>query len=466
MRTIIKNATIVNERQNFVGSVVVENGIITDICPIDTPTASLLTYDESASQVIDATGKYLIPGVIDDHVHFRQPGQTHKGDITTESRAAAAGGVTSYMDMPNTIPATTSIKLLEEKFRMAAEASRVNYSFFFGGTKKNVSEIALLDPTKVCGVKIYMDNDSLGKKPEKQDRTIRQIMETSPVLVMVHCEDRNTIQANIKALKKRFKGQNDFPVRYHSRICDVDACFNAVERAVNIARETGARLHLAQVSSKKELSLLSSLNSLNNNTTPSHHGETTKRITSEACIANLMFDTEDYDWLGPRIKTDPAVKSRDDRDALRSALSLGLIDVVSSDHAPHLLSDKVGGALRAASGIPLIQVALVSMLELVDKGVLTIGRLVELMCHNPARLYGIDRRGFIRKGYHADLVLLDPEAYWQGRECQAFTKCGWTPMDEHTFKWKVISTWVNGEKVFDNGNINDDVRGKRLVFLV
>lgn len=447
MKTIIKNALIINDGETFKGYVVAEGNFITKV---GRGRCGVTAGDDD--KVVDAEGLYLIPGVIDDHVHFREPGLTTKGDIDSESRAAAAGGVTSYMDMPNTVPATTKIGLLEDKFRMAAEKSHVNYSFFYGGTKSNIDTLRHLDPKHVCGVKVYMDDDSLGKSAQKQDKTLRSIMEQSPVLVMVHCEDRTTIRENIKQLRKRFKGQNDFPVRYHSRICNVDACFNATLRAVMLARETGARLHVAQVSSEKELWLFQNA--------PIEE----KRITSEVCIANLMFHTEDYDFLGPRIKTDPAVKSKENRDALRKAMTYGLVDLVSSDHAPHLLTDKVGGALNAASGMPMIQVSLVSMLELADKEILPLEKVVELMCHNPARLYRIDRRGYIKEGYYADMVLVDPEAYWQVRGSNYYCKCGWSPMDEHTFKWCVKSTYVNGRLIFHDGNIVDETKGLPLVF--
>lgn len=447
MKTIIKNATIVNEGESFKGFVICEAGFFTKV-----GKGRLTIQPDEDDIVVDAEGLFLIPGVIDDHVHFREPGLTAKGDIDSESRAAAAGGVTSYMDMPNTVPATTSIVLLEDKFRRAAEKSHVNYSFFYGGTKSNIETLRNLDPSHVCGVKVYMDNDSLGKTAKKQDSTLKKIMEQSPVLVMVHCEDRTTIKENTKQLMKRFKGQNDFPVRYHSRICNVDACFNATLRAVLLARETGARVHVAQVSSEKELWLFQNA--------PLEE----KKITAEVCITNLMFHTEDYDFLGPRIKTDPAVKSIEDRDSLRKGMTYGLIDVVSSDHAPHLLSDKVGGALHAASGMPMIQVSLVSMLELSDKGVLPIEKVVELMCHNPAKLYHIDRRGYIKSGFYADMVLIDPEAYWQVRGSNYYCKCGWNPMDEHTFKWRVKSTYVNGNLIFHDGDIVDETKGMALVF--
>ncbi|MCQ2095244.1 MAG: amidohydrolase family protein [Bacteroidaceae bacterium] len=447
MRTIIINATIVNEGETFKGFVVSDGSFITKVgrgrCDI---------MPSEGDEVVEADGLYLLPGVIDSQVHFREPGLTSKGDIDSESRAAAAGGVTSFMDNPTTVPATTSIVLLEDKFRLAAEKSHVNYSFYYGGTKSNIDTLKNLDPAHVCGVKVYMDDDSLGKSASRQDKTLKKIMEQSPVLVVVHCEDRTTIKDNIKQLMKRFKGQNDFPVRYHSRICNVDACFNATLRAVLIARETGARLHVAQISSEKELWLFQ-------NATLEE-----KRITAQVCVANLMFHTEDYDFLGPRIKTDPAVKSLEDRDSLRKGMIYGLVDLVSSDHAPHLLSDKIGGALHAASGMPMIQVSLVSMLELSDKGVLPVDKVVELMCHNPARLYNIDRRGFIREGYYADMVLVDPEAYWQVRGTKYYCKCGWNPMDEHTFKWRVKSTYVNGNLIFHNGDIVNETKGMALVF--
>ncbi|MCQ2076684.1 MAG: dihydroorotase [Bacteroidaceae bacterium] len=447
MRTIIKNATIVNEGKEFIGYVVIEDEFI---ARVQKGRYSQLENDDDI--IIDAEGLYLIPGVIDDHVHFREPGLETKGTISTESRAAVAGGITSYMDMPNTQPATTTLQRLEDKIKIAERDSIANYSFFFGGTKKNIDLLKHLDPHTVCGVKVYMDDDSLGKNPEKQDKTLRTILEKSPVLVMVHCEDRKTIKDNTKVLMKRFKGQNDFPARYHSRICNDEACFNATMRAVLLAKETGARMHVAQISSEKELWLFQN--------TPLDE----KNITAEACIANLMFCNEDYDWLGTQIKTDPAVKTPEDREALRKGISFGLIDLVASDHAPHLLKEKIGGALKAASGMPLLQVSLASMLELTDKGVLGVDKVVELMCHNPAILYRIDRRGFIKKGYYADLVLLDPEAYWKVKESICYSKCGWSPMNEHTFKWKVRSTFVNGKLAFDNNEIKEDVRGKALVF--
>ena len=402
--------------------------------------------------VIDASGMYLFPGVIDCHVHFREPGYTYKADIESESRTAAAGGVTSYMEMPNTNPPTTTLELLEEKYDIARKNSRVNYSFFFGATNDNIDLLRQLDPHRVPGVKVFMGS-STGNLLVDDSNAMRRIFETSPLRIVAHCEDNNIIEQNIKAFKRKYKGQNDFPVRYHSRIRSVEACYEAASKAVELARQTGARLHVAHVSSERELELFDS------------KPLAEKQITAEACIAHLMFTTEDYDQLGTKIKCNPAVKTPEDQAALRDALTDGRIDIVATDHAPHLLDEKVGGALRAMSGMPLVQFSLVSMLELVDKGVLPLQHVPTLMSHNPAALYNIDRRGFIRPGYYADLVIVDPNANWQVAEGRYYTKCGWTPMDERTFKWKVVRTLVNGVTAYSNGIVIDGIRGKELKFI-
>lgn len=444
MKTIIRNATIVNEGRKFVGSVVIEDEMIQTVIEGDDSTQ---TYDNE----IDATGLYLFPGVIDDHVHFREPGLTHKADIASESRTAAAGGVTSYMEMPNTNPQTTTLPLLEQKFELAREKSRVNYSFFFGATNDNVPLLQQLDPHRVPGVKVFMGSSTGNMLVDRED-ALRRIFETSPLMLMAHCEDTATINQNIAQFKKKYKGQNDFPVRYHSRIRSVEACWKSTSLTVQLAKETGARLHVAHVSSARELELFDS------------KPLAEKNITAEAVIAHLMFSTEDYDRLGTKIKCNPAIKTPADRDALRSALTNGLIDVVATDHAPHLLDEKEGGALKAASGMPMVQFSLVSMLQLCEEGVLPIERIPQLMSHNPALLYAIDRRGFIRPGYYADLVLVNPEANWQVLSGRYYTKCGWTPMDERTFKWKVVRTFVNGRTAYSDGIVVDGVRGKELVF--
>jgi dihydroorotase len=434
----------VNEGEKFIGSVVIEDEMIQEVLKGDDTTQS---YDTE----IDATGLYLFPGVIDDHVHFREPGMTHKADIASESRTAAAGGVTSYMEMPNTNPPTTTLDRLEEKFQIAAEKSRVNYSFYFGATNDNVETLQVLDRRRVPGVKVFMGS-STGNMLVDREESLYRIFATSPLLLMAHCESTSIIEANIRAFKKKYKGQNDFPVRYHSRIRSVEACYESSSLAVQMAKDTGARLHIAHVSTARELQLFE------------RKPIEEKKITAEAVIAHLMFSTEDYDTLGTRIKCNPAVKTPEDRAALREALTNGLIDVVATDHAPHLENEKLGGALRAVSGMPMIQFSLVSMLELNEMGVLPIERIPDLMAHNPAKLFHIEKRGFIRPGYYADLVLVDPEANWQVREGRYYTKCGWTPMDERFFKWRVCRTIINGITAYCDGIVVDGVRGKELRF--
>lgn len=446
MLTIFNNATIVNEGRQWLGAIVVDGEIIADI--LDAPMENTEAFD----QVVDATGLYLLPGVIDEHVHFREPGLTQKADLVSESRTAAAGGVTSFMDMPNTVPQTVTLPLLEEKFKLGEEKSRVNYSFYFGATNENLDLIPQLDPHYVPGVKLFMGS-STGNMLVDDREVLFKLFRTSPLLIMTHCEDTAIINQNIAEFRKRYKGQNDFPVRYHSRIRSVEACYASTSKAVELAKMTGARLHVAHVSSARELTLFDTETPLEQ-----------KRITAEAVIAHLMFSSEDYDHLGAKIKCNPSVKTLEDREALRDALMTGAIDVVATDHAPHLLREKEGGALRAASGMPMVQFSLVSMLELSDQGYLPVERVVELMCHNPARLFHIHRRGFIRKGYYADLVLVDPTANWQVLSGRYFTKCGWTPMDEHTFKWRVTRTVVNGRTVFADGIVVDGVRGQALEF--
>lgn len=444
MRTIIRNATIVNEGRAFVGSVTIEDEMIQQVLEGDDSSQA---YDTE----IDATGLYLFPGVIDDHVHFREPGMTYKADIASESRTAAAGGVTSYMEMPNTNPHITTIKLLEDKFHRAAAHSRVNYSFFFGATNNNIDTLQQLDLQRVPGVKVFMGS-STGNMLVDREEALRKLFATSPLLLMAHCEDTNIINENIRAFKKQYKGQNDFPVRYHSRIRSTEACYASSSLAVQLAKETNARLHIAHISTAKELELFENK--------PIEE----KRITAEAVIAHLMFSTEDYDRLGALIKCNPAIKTTEDKAALRAALTNGLIDVVATDHAPHLLNEKQGGALKAMSGMPMIQFSLVSMLEMSDEGVLPVERIPVLMSHNPAKLFRIEKRGFIRPGYYADLVLVDPNGNWQVKKGRYYTKCGWTPMDERTFKWKVRRTIVNGMTAYSDGIVVDGVRGKELRF--
>lgn len=445
MKTIIRNATIVNEGRLFNGSVTIEDEVIQQIIENGDDTSQ--AYDLE----IDATGLYLFPGVIDDHVHFREPGLTHKADIASESRTAAAGGVTSYMDMPNTVPQTTSIQLLEDKFALARNSSRINYSFFIGATNDNLDTIMRVDRNRVPGVKVFMGS-STGNMLVDNEQSLHQLFSASPLLLMAHCEDTSIINHNISEFKKKYRGQNDFPVRYHSRIRNVEACYASSSLAVQLAKDTGARLHIAHISSAKELGLF-------------EKGPVeSKKITAEAVIAHLMFSTEDYDTLGTHIKCNPSVKTPEDRAALREGLTNGIIDVVATDHAPHLLNEKQGGALKAASGMPMVQFSLVSMLELADEGILPIERIPDLMSHNPSKLFNIDRRGFIRPGYYADFTLVEPNHCWQVREGRYYTKCGWTPMDEHVFKWRVRRTLINGLTVYSDGIVVDGMRGKELKF--
>lgn len=446
MLTIINNATVVNEGRQFTGAVIIDGDRIIDV--LERPLAQLETFDS----VIDGTGLYLLPGVIDDHVHFREPGYTYKADIATESRTAAAGGVTSYMEMPNTNPQTTTLEALEQKWQLGEQKSRVNYAFYFGATNDNADLLPALDRGRVPGVKVFMGS-STGNMLVDDGHVLHRIFSQSPLPILAHCEDQTVINRNIEKFRKQFKGQNDFPIRYHSRIRSAEACYASSAAAVALARKTGARLHLTHLSTEQELNLLDPGMDI-----------TQKQITAEAVIAHLMFTTEDYDLLGARIKCNPSVKTTEDREALREALGTGLIDVVATDHAPHLLREKEGGALRALSGMPMVQFSLVSMLELSDQGYFPIERVVELMCHNPARLFCIDRRGFIRKGYYADLVLVDPMGRWQVMSGRYYTKCGWTPMDERSFKWRVRRTFVGGKTVFADGIIVDGVRGEALKF--
>jgi len=445
MKTIIRNATIVTEGKQFTGSVVIEDEMIQSVLPDGDDSSQ--TYENE----IDASGLYLFPGVIDDHVHFREPGLDYKADIASESRTAAAGGVTSYMEMPNTIPQTVTLEDLNHKFNIARNKSRVNYSFYFGATNDNVDLLQQLDPGRVPGVKVFMGSSTGNMLVDRED-VLYRLFKTSPLLVMAHCEDTGIIEHNIKMFRKKYKGQNDFPVRYHSRIRSVEACYKSSSLAVQLAKETGARLHVAHVSSAKELSLFEN----------KPIGE--KKITSEVVMAHLMFSTEDYDRLGAKIKCNPSVKTPEDKQALRKALTSGLIDVVATDHAPHLLKEKEGGALKALSGMPMIQFSLISMLEMADEGVLPIERIPDLMSHHPAQLFHIEKRGFIRPGYYADLVLVEPNAHWQVIAGRYYTKCGWTPMDERTFNWRVRRTIVNGKTAYCDGIVVDGIRGKELVF--
>ena len=442
-RIHIHNARIVNEGQTFCGAIVIENEVIAEVLKQgEEPSAP-------CDETIDAQGCYLLPGVIDDHVHFRDPGLTHKADMYTESMAAAAGGVTSYMDMPNTNPQTTTLEALENKFQDAATKSIVNYSFYFGATNNNADDLAKLDKKHVCGVKLFMGS-STGNMLVDRMETLKNIFANAGMLIATHCEDQNIISANAAAYQKKYGDDPD--VKYHPEIRSEEACYESSALAVQLAKETGARLHIMHISTAKELTLLED------------KPIAEKNITAEACVSHLFFCDEDYEKFGTRIKCNPAIKSKKDRDALRQALTCNLIDVIGTDHAPHLLSEKQGGALKAVSGMPTLQFSLTAVMELVHQGQLSIEQLVQKMCHAPATLYQIERRGFIRPGYQADLVLVNPQKEWTVTNDCLLSKCGWSPMEGETFHSKVEKTFVNGHLVYADNQVNTTHRGQALTF--
>ena len=442
-RTWIKNAQIVNEGKTFNGSVIIEDEIIVEVLQENE------TPSNECDETIDASGCYLIPGVIDDHVHFRDPGLTHKADIHTESMAAAAGGVTSYMDMPNTNPQTTTLEALEDKFKDAATKSIVNYSFYFGATNENADLLAQLDKNRVCGVKLFMGSSTGNMLVDQQD-TLKNIFANAGMLIATHCEDQQIISANTALYKEKYGEDPD--VKYHPEIRNEEACYQSSALAVQLAKETGARLHIMHISTAKELELLAD------------KAIEEKNITAEACVSHLFFCDEDYETFGTRIKCNPAIKSKADRDALRQALTGNLIDVIGTDHAPHLLSEKQGGALKAVSGMPTLQFSLNSVMELVHEGLISMEQLVQKMCHAPATLYQIEKRGFIRTGYKADLAIVNPNIEWTvNKEC-ILSKCGWSPMEGQTFHAKVEKTFVNGQMVYDGKQVDALHRGQELRF--
>lgn len=445
MKTLIKNVTIINEGERFVGSVLIENERIAKILRG--------VYSETTATVVDSIvdgqGKWLIPGVIDDQVHFRDPGLTHKGDLYTESRAAVAGGVTSFMEMPNTKPQTTTNDDLNRKFDRAAEVSAANYSFYIGATNDNLSELKKADPKRTCGVKIFMGS-STGNMLVDNEKSLSAIFSEIGMLIATHCEKEEVIQANIAKYKALYG--EDVPVKYHPEIRDVEACYRSSAEAVALAQKYNTRLHILHLSTAREVSLFEK------------RPLTEKRITGEVCVHHLWFDDRDYAAYGNRIKWNPSIKSESDKLALREALNSGQLDVVATDHAPHLLSEKEGGCFTAASGGPLVQHSLIVMLELAKKGVFTPEKVVEKMCHAPATLYKVEERGFIREGYFADLVLVNPVTEWIVSTENIIYKCGWSPVEGSTFHSQVDMTFVNGIVAYDNGKINDHCRGRELSF--
>ena len=444
MNYFIKNATLDNEGKTFVACVFVSEGKIAKIVPEGEP------FDYGSATVIDGTGKYLIPGIIDEHVHFREPGLTQKADIYTESRAAVAGGVTSFMDMPNTVPQTTTQVLLEQKFELAAEKSLANYSFYLGATNDNLEEVVKTDPHRVCGIKLFMGSSTGNMLVDKNEVLVRLFRE-SPCLIAAHCEDEQTIHENTVCCKDlASKDQVVVDASIHPFIRTVEACYKSSSKAVDMAEKFGARLHVMHISTQKELSLF-------RNDLPLEQ----KRITAETCPHYLWFDNRNYEEKSYAIKCNPAIKSHRDREALLQALREGRIDTIGTDHAPHLLHEKMtDDYFTSKSGFPSIQHSLQVMVECGFE----LPLLVQLMCHNPAVLYHIDRRGFLREGYHADLALVDMNHQGVISNITELSKCGWTPYDGMVVHTQVTHTFVNGNLVYENGLFHEENKGERLLF--
>jgi dihydroorotase len=438
---LIKNATIVNEGSSFVGDLLVENGIIKKI-------DSSITINSMT--VIDASGKYLIPGLIDDQVHFREPGLTHKATIDSESRAAVAGGITTFIEMPNTVPQATNQQLLQDKFNIAEKTSYANYSFMFGGTNDNLEELLKTDPKTVAGIKLFLGS-STGNMLVDNLEVLEKIFSSTKLIISVHCEDEETIKKNTAEHKAQY-GEH-IPIELHPVIRSEEACYLSSSRAIELAKKTGARLHVFHVSTAKETTLF-------RNDIPLEE----KQITSEVCVHHLWFSDQDYKEKGTHIKWNPAVKTAADRQGLWKALLDDRLDIIATDHAPHTLEEKSNSYLKAPSGGPLVQHALLALLEKVSEKVISIEKLVEKACHNPAIIFQIENRGFIREGYYADLVLIDLKAPQTVCKENILYKCGWSPFEGTTFSSSVTHTFVNGVLMYHEGVFNNEVKGKRITF--
>ncbi|WP_067144825.1 dihydroorotase [Pseudotamlana agarivorans] len=441
--TLIKNAKIVNEGKVFSGDILIEGEIIKQI-------DESISAKSSEVNIVDAEGKYILPGVIDDQVHFREPGLTEKATIATESRAAIAGGITSFIEMPNTNPQTTTIEKLEEKFAIAAETSLANYSFMFGGTNDNLDEILKVDKTNVAGLKLFLGS-STGNMLVDNPEVLENIFKSTDLLISVHCEDEGTIKANFKKYHDEYG--DDIPVKYHPLIRSEEACYLSSSKAIELAKKTGARLHIFHLSTGKETSLFSNKIPLKD-----------KKITAEVCIHHLWFSDEDYDKKGTLIKWNPAVKTASDREQLWKALLDGRIDVIATDHAPHTKQEKDNVYTKAPSGGPLVQHALPAMLEMYHRGKISLEKVVEKMCHNPAILFQVEKRGFIKEGYFADLVLVDLNTPWTVNKDNILYKCGWSPFEGTTFRSRVTHTFLNGSLVYQNAEFKNVKAAKRLTF--
>lgn len=440
---LIHKATIINEGISFVGSVLIENDRISEIYKDEVPSEIL-----NRATIIDAKDKWLLPGAIDDQVHFREPGLTHKGDISSESRAAIAGGVTSFMEMPNTKPQTTTIDLLEQKFELGAEKAYANYSFYMGATNDNIAELKKVNPKEVCGVKVFMGS-STGNMLVDDKKVLQSIFAEIDMLIATHCEKEEIIRENIAKYKAEF-GEN-VPIQYHPLIRNTEACYRSSAEAVELADKYQTRLHILHLSTEKEISLFD-IKPLSE-----------KKITGEVCVHHLWFSDEDYSKYGTLIKWNPAVKTKQDREALMQGLLKDKLDVIATDHAPHLLEEKQGDALKAASGGPLVQHSLQMMLELAKKGKITKEQVVNKMCHAPATMFKIQKRGYIRKDYFADLVLVNPNKSYIVDQSNILYKCKWSPLEGEALSTTIEKTFLNGKLAFDNGVLND-IKGERLLF--
>ena len=443
MNTLIRNATIVNEGTTRVSDVLIEGELIKRI-------EEQITDFPPNTVLIDAKGKMLIPGIIDDQVHFREPGLTHKADIGSESRAAVAGGITSFIEMPNTVPQATTQELLEDKFKIAAKKSYANYSFMMGGTNDNLEELLKTDPKNVAAIKLFLGS-STGNMLVDDEEVLEKIFSSTKLLIAVHCEDEMTIKNNLDKQKSIYG--DDIPIELHPVIRSAEACYKSSSKAIELAKRTGARLHVFHLSTAMETDLFT-------NKIPLEE----KQITAEVCVHHLWFDDKDYEEKGTFIKWNPAVKSKKDKIGLWKALLDDRIDVIATDHAPHTLEEKKQVYTKAPSGGPLVQHALLVMLEAVRREKISVEKLVEKMCHNPAKLFKVEKRGFIREGYFADLVLVDPEKPQKVQKDNILYKCGWSPFEGSTFHSSVTHTFVNGQLIYNKGVFNDSIKGKRLIF--
>lgn len=442
-RILIKNAKIVNEGAIFEGDVLIEDKFIVEI-------AESISAKSSDVKIIDAAGNYLIPGAIDDQVHFREPGLTHKGDIESESKAAIAGGITSFIEQPNTVPNAVTQELLEQKYEIAAQKSFANYSFMMGGTNDNLEEVLKTNPRNVAGIKLFLGS-STGNMLVDNPETLEKIFSSTPMLIAVHCEDEATIRHNLEKYKEKYG--EDIPVTQHHLIRSEEACYISSSKAIELAKKTGARLHVFHLSTAKEMDLFTNKIPLED-----------KKITAEVCVHHLWFTDEDYKTKGNFIKWNPAVKTATDRDALWDALLDDRIDVIATDHAPHTLEEKRQSYLKAPSGGPLVQHAVVAMFEAFHQGKISVEKIVEKMAHNPAKIFKIEKRGFIREGYFADLVIVDSGLPWSVKKENILYKCGWSPFEGYTFKSRITHTFVNGELVYNNFKVKGSGNGERLLF--